>query len=52
MYVNKDSADHLIKKILDFKIDNRRRDSLIKIKNCLMYKIKYEGFNEGEDSLK
>ena len=52
MHMNEKSANYSIKKILNFKINNRRKNFLIEIKNYLIYKIKYKEYNEGEDSLK
>ena len=47
--MNKEGANYLIKEILDFKIDDRRKNLLIKIKNYFIYKIKYKEYDKGED---
>ena len=50
MHTNDDDADHDTKKILDSKIDKRRKDSITGEKEYLMYKIKYSEYNDDEDS--
>ena len=49
VHVDEEGADHPAEEILDSKIDGRRKDPLTGAKGCLMYKIKYEGYDEGED---
>ena len=50
IHTNDDDANHDAKEILDFKIDKRRKDSVTGEKECLMYKIKYSGYDNDEDS--
>ena len=50
IYTNDEEADHFAEKILDFRIDNRRKNLVTEKKSCLMYKIKYIDYNDDDDS--
>ena len=52
MYINKKNTDYLIKKILNFKINDKKKNSLTKIKSYFIYKIKYEGYDEEKNFFK
>ena len=47
--MNEKGVDHSIEKILKFKINKKKKNLLTKKKGCFIYKIKYEGYDEGED---
>ena len=38
-----------MKKILDFKINKKRKDFIIKFKDYLIYKIKYINYNNNDN---
>ena len=49
IYTNDEGADHLAEEILDFRIDNRRKNPVTEKKGYLMYKIKYIDYNDDND---
>ena len=51
IYINEKKANHLTKKIFDFKINKKRKFFITRFKDCLMYKIKYINYNNNNNSL-
>lgn len=49
IHTDKDDADYSTKEILDFKMNKRRKDSVTRDKDCLMYKIKYIKYDNDDD---
>ena len=50
VHTNDDDTNHDAEEIFDFKIDKRRKDSVTSEKECLIYKIKYNEYDNDEDS--
>ena len=51
MHINEEETNHLAEKILDFKINKKRKNLITKFKDYLIYKIKYIDYNNDDDSL-
>ena len=49
MHINEKEMNHSTKKILNFKINKKRKDFVTKFKDYLMYKIKYIEYNNNDD---
>ena len=49
VHTDEEGADHPAEEILDSRIDKRRKDPVTGSKGCLMYKIKYTGYDDDDD---
>ena len=51
MHINEKRINYLIKEILDFRINKKRKYFIIKFKDYLMYKIKYINYDNNDNLL-
>ena len=49
IHTNKKRTNYSTKKILDFKINKKRKNLIIKFKDYLIYKIKYIDYNNNDN---